>query len=255
MAWVGDFVFTLAAGLSLAFTINIPERQETVLHDLREVAPTMYLAAPRAWDHMLTRVQVGIAESTPLKRGLFDWFMQRAVEVERRRLDGRSPTARERVLRQLGEWLVFAPIRDILGLSRARARLHRRRSARRRHVPRVPRARHQPQAVLRPDRDRRADGSAGRRRHQAAHGRPADAQRRRAHRRARRDPGALGVRLRRATTTTRRPRPRRCTTAGSRPATPAIWNPTATSSCSVVSARSCTPPPANAMSRTTSRTG
>jgi long-chain acyl-CoA synthetase len=120
MAWVGDFVFTLAAGLSLAFTINIPERQETVLHDLREVAPTMYLAAPRAWDHMLTRLQVGIAESTPLKRGLYDWFMRRAVEVERRRLDGRSPTAYERLLRQLGEWLVFAPVRDILGLSRAR---------------------------------------------------------------------------------------------------------------------------------------
>jgi long-chain acyl-CoA synthetase len=120
MAWVGDFVFTLAAGLSLAFTINIPERQETVLHDLREVAPTMYLAAPRAWDHMLTRVQVGIAESTPLKRALYAWFMRRAVAVERGRLDGRSPTAGERVLRLLGEWLVFAPIRDILGLSRAR---------------------------------------------------------------------------------------------------------------------------------------
>ena len=120
MAWVGDFVFTLGAGLVLAFTINIPERQETVLHDLREVAPTMYLAAPRAWDHMLTRVQVGMAESTRFKRFLYEWFMGRAIEVERRRLDGHAPNIGERFVRQLVEWLVFAPIRDILGLSRAR---------------------------------------------------------------------------------------------------------------------------------------
>ena len=37
LAWVGDFVFTLGAGVLLRFAINIPERQETVLHDLREV--------------------------------------------------------------------------------------------------------------------------------------------------------------------------------------------------------------------------
>ena len=41
MAWVGDLVFTVGAGTLLRFTMNIPERQETVLRDLREVAPTM----------------------------------------------------------------------------------------------------------------------------------------------------------------------------------------------------------------------
>src|SRR5205814_1425520 len=47
-AWVGDFVFSLAAAVLMRFTVNIPERQETVLRDLREVAHTWYLAAPRA---------------------------------------------------------------------------------------------------------------------------------------------------------------------------------------------------------------
>ncbi|HYF61076.1 MAG TPA: AMP-binding protein, partial [Burkholderiaceae bacterium] len=119
MAWVGDFVFTLGAGIELVFSIHIPERQETVPHDLREVAPTMYLAAPRAWDQMLTRVQVGIAEATPFKRALHDRFMAHAVAIERGRLAGRAPTAAQRLVRRLGEWLVFAPIKDALGLSRA----------------------------------------------------------------------------------------------------------------------------------------
>jgi long-chain acyl-CoA synthetase len=118
-AWVGDFVFTLGAGLMLTATINIPERQETVLHDLREVSPTFYLAAPRAWDQMLTRIQVGIKNSTPLKRWLFDTFMPHAVELERKRLAGGVPTLVERIVNRIGDILVYAPLRDYLGLSRA----------------------------------------------------------------------------------------------------------------------------------------
>src|SRR6185437_4307043 len=44
IAWVGDFAVTIGAGIPLHFTINIPERQETVLQNLREIAPTFYLA-------------------------------------------------------------------------------------------------------------------------------------------------------------------------------------------------------------------
>jgi len=118
MAWVGDFAFTVGGGLALAFTTHIPERQETVMHDLREVAPTMYLAAPRAWDAMLTRLQVGIAQATPFKRWLYERFMAIAVDVERKRLAGETPGLGARLLRALGEVLVFAPVKDHLGLSR-----------------------------------------------------------------------------------------------------------------------------------------
>lgn len=118
-AWVGDFVFTLGAGLMMVATINIPERQETVLHDLREVSPTFYLAAPRAWDQMLTRIQVGMKNSTPLKRRLFDYFMPRAVELERKRLAGGTPTLAENVIDRVGDMLIYAPLRDFIGLTRA----------------------------------------------------------------------------------------------------------------------------------------
>ncbi len=101
MAWVGDLVFTVGAGVLLQFIVHIPERQETVLRDMREVAPTLYLAAPRAWDNMLTRVQIGMADSTPLKRRLFDYFMPRAIERERARLAGRAPGLADRIARLL----------------------------------------------------------------------------------------------------------------------------------------------------------
>lgn len=118
MAWVGDFIFSVGAAMVLRFTVNIPERQETALHDLREIAPTLYFSSPRAWSNMLTRIQVGIDESTGLKRWLYHRFMPFAVELERRRLQGHQPTTGERLWRRLGEWLVYGPIKDQLGLAR-----------------------------------------------------------------------------------------------------------------------------------------
>ena len=123
MAWIGDFAMTIAAGVALRFTINIPERQETVLRDLREIAPTFYLAAPRSWDNLLTTVQVRMEDSPPLKRRTFDFFMKRAVALERRKLAGATPTGIERLVQFLGEVLVYGPIKDQFGLTRMRSAL------------------------------------------------------------------------------------------------------------------------------------
>ncbi|MCH8505784.1 MAG: AMP-binding protein, partial [Ectothiorhodospiraceae bacterium] len=118
MAWVGDFIFSVGAALVLRFSVNIPERQETALHDLREIAPTLYFSSPRAWSNMLTRIQVGIDESTGFKRWLYRQFMPFAVELERRRLEGHQPGPLERLRRAVGEILVYGPIKDQLGLAR-----------------------------------------------------------------------------------------------------------------------------------------
>ena len=126
MAWVGDFVFTLSSGIALRFTANIPERQETVLRDLREAAPTMYFASPRSWDAMLTHIQVRMAELTPLKRRLYDWLMPLAVRAERDRLAGRRPALWRRAL--LRPWRgpdVCAAARPSGSVARARTSTRR----------------------------------------------------------------------------------------------------------------------------------
>jgi long-chain acyl-CoA synthetase len=120
MAWVGDFAVTMAAGIALHFTINVPERQETVLQNLREIAPTFYLAAPRSWDNMLTAIQVRVEDSSWLKKQVYEFFMTSAISTEKRKLDGKDPTLKQRLLGPLGEWLVAGPIKDQFGLTRLR---------------------------------------------------------------------------------------------------------------------------------------
>jgi long-chain acyl-CoA synthetase len=118
MAWVGDYAITVAAALLLRFIVNVPERQETVIRDMREIAPTFYLAAPRSWDQMLTTIQVGMENSTRFKKWVYDFFMDRAIAAETRKLNGKSGGLLEPLGRLLGEALVFGPIKDQFGMSR-----------------------------------------------------------------------------------------------------------------------------------------
>lgn len=118
IAWVGDFIFSIGAALALRFVVNIPERQETSQSDLREIAPTLYFCSPRAWSNMLTRIQVGIDESPPFKQKMYHHFMNYALRLERARLDGKAPSVGQKLWYWVGKQLIYAPIKDRLGLSR-----------------------------------------------------------------------------------------------------------------------------------------
>lgn len=118
MAWIGDFEISVVAGMLACCVLDIPESQETVLRDLREVAPSFYLATPRSWENLLTRIQVAMEDATPLKRRIYRLFLDRVMEDERRALAGTPPGPGAAVLRWLGEQLVFGPIKDRFGLSR-----------------------------------------------------------------------------------------------------------------------------------------
>ncbi len=120
MAWVGDYSFSVAATIALQGTLCIPERQETAMHDIREIAPTFFFASARSWDNLLTRLQVQISKSTPLKRGLVRHFMRFAMGLEKKRLAGKRPSTTEKLWRAAGEGLVYGPIKDHLGLARAK---------------------------------------------------------------------------------------------------------------------------------------
>jgi long-chain acyl-CoA synthetase len=120
MAWVGDAFYTLIMSLVVGFTCNCPESPETVQRDLRELGPSVVLAPPRIWENMLTSVQVRAADSTPLKRWVFERCRDVAERAEILRADGKPVPLALRLGCLLGEFFVYGPIRDQLGLRRAR---------------------------------------------------------------------------------------------------------------------------------------
>jgi len=120
MAWAGDAVYTLFASLVAGFCTNCPESPETVQRDLRELGPTTVLAPPRIWENMLTAIQVRAADATPLKRRTFDFFRAVAERAEILRSDGKPVPASLRFATTLGEFFVYGPVRDQLGLRKAK---------------------------------------------------------------------------------------------------------------------------------------
>ena len=120
MAWIGNSLFSLVLTLLVGFTCNCPERPQTVQRDLRELGPTIAIAPPRIWENMLTQLRVRAADSTPLKHRLFEFFRRIAERAEQRKGEGKQPSPGSRLSLALGEILVCAPVRDQLGLRRAR---------------------------------------------------------------------------------------------------------------------------------------
>ena len=120
MAWIGDAVYTLVVQVIVGFACNCPESPETVQRDLRELGPSAFLAAPRIWENLLTQIQVKATDASWLKRQVFEYFRDKAIEAELLRSDGKPVPAGLRALVALGELVVYGPVRDQLGLRRAR---------------------------------------------------------------------------------------------------------------------------------------
>jgi long-chain acyl-CoA synthetase len=120
MAWVGDAAFSLGMALLGRVTANCPESPETVQRDLRELGPDAMLAPPRIWENMLTLMQIKGTDASPMKRRVFEHFRALAERCELKRSDGKGLSLADRLGLALGEFFVYGPVRDQLGLRKAR---------------------------------------------------------------------------------------------------------------------------------------
>jgi long-chain acyl-CoA synthetase len=91
-----------------------------VLHDLKEIGPTYFFAPPRIWENLLTNVMIRVEDAARPKRALVHFFLRLAQDIERARLQGRTPAGWRRLLSPLGRALVYGPLRDNLGMRRIR---------------------------------------------------------------------------------------------------------------------------------------
>jgi long-chain acyl-CoA synthetase len=120
MAWIGQNLFSYAQWMAVGFRINCIESAETVITDMREIGPTYYFAPPRVLEALLTQVTIRMEDASAPKRFLFRYFMDLARRAGGDLLDGRAVKSMDRFLYALGNLLVYAPLRNALGMSRVR---------------------------------------------------------------------------------------------------------------------------------------
>lgn len=117
IAWVGDHIF-VAQAFCAGFCINCPESEETVAADMREIGPTYYFAPPRVFEGLLTNVQIRMEDAAPFKRKMYAYFMDVAKKVGIRKLENKSVGFMDSFKYALGDFLVYGPLKDALGLGR-----------------------------------------------------------------------------------------------------------------------------------------
>ena len=119
-AWVGQNIFSYSQWLACGYVVNCPESAATTTIDLKEVGPTYYFAPPRVFEGLLTSVMIRMEDAGAFKRKMFSYFMTVAKKVGPAKTDGTSVGVLDSLKYAVGNWMVYGPLRNNLGMSRVR---------------------------------------------------------------------------------------------------------------------------------------
>jgi long-chain acyl-CoA synthetase len=120
MAWVGDHIFSYGQAYAGALCVACPESPETATDDRREIGPTYFFAPPRVFENMLTQIMVRMEDAGAIKKAMFKYFLTVAKRAGEKRLNGESIPFGDRLLYWIGNKLVYAPLRNRMGMSNLR---------------------------------------------------------------------------------------------------------------------------------------
>jgi long-chain acyl-CoA synthetase len=111
-------VMQLATGCEISFAESV----DTVVTNLREIAPMGFLGVPRIWEKMHQSVLYRVKDATPLQRRVFETCVALGRPIAERRLEngGRLASLADRAMFAL-LWLVcFGSLQRFLGVNRVR---------------------------------------------------------------------------------------------------------------------------------------
>ncbi|MEO0909129.1 MAG: AMP-binding protein, partial [Pseudomonadota bacterium] len=118
LAWVGDHVFSYTQSYIAGYCVCCPESPETADHDRLEIAPSYFFAPPRVFETLLTNITVRMEDAGKTKQKMFKYFMDHARKVGEPILNGESVSFMDRLKYALGEFFVYGPLKNRMGMSK-----------------------------------------------------------------------------------------------------------------------------------------
>ena len=113
-------LFSGMAPIANRTVLNFAESPETVFDNLQEVSPHTFVAVPRLWEKIFSRVSILTGDATAMQRFAFS----RAVAAGRRRqqaiAQGRTPGALDGLSYRFWDFAVLRNLRRMLGMDRIR---------------------------------------------------------------------------------------------------------------------------------------
>ncbi len=120
---VAERAFSAVMQLVTGCTVSFAESVDTVVVNLREIAPRGFLGVPRIWEKMQQSVHYRVKDTTPFQRRVFEACMARGRPIaERRMANGGQLASISDRLQFTALWLIcFRSLQHYLGLNRVQA--------------------------------------------------------------------------------------------------------------------------------------
>ena len=117
LSYSANSLFTYSLWLLKGFTVFCPESNDTIMNDLRETGPTLLYAPPHFYKQLYSEI---IARSQRSKTKSFLRWFKVAREQREKILRGEAQVGHESFNYKLGNILMYAPLKNIYGLSKLR---------------------------------------------------------------------------------------------------------------------------------------
>jgi long-chain acyl-CoA synthetase len=119
-AWITEQWIAIGCHLLSAAILNFFEKPDTQQQDTREIGPNVVFYGARLWENQASEVQARILEADVIKRWAFRFLMPIGYKIGGLNFGKQKPNLLWRTLYFLADIALFRPIRDSLGLSKAR---------------------------------------------------------------------------------------------------------------------------------------
>jgi long-chain acyl-CoA synthetase len=120
LPWIGEQEFGVYWSLHKAFTVNFPEKVETVQENIREIGPHILLAPPRIWEKMCSEIQVKTEDSGWVKKLAYRIFLSVGYKMADFKLEKKEPSLGWKLLNGIAHFMLFRSLKNYFGLSRLR---------------------------------------------------------------------------------------------------------------------------------------
>ena len=113
-------MFSGFAPIGSRSTVNFAESPETVFDNLQEVAPQTFVAVPRVWEKIYSRVSILVADATPMQRWAYSKAIAAGAKKASYELDGKPVPGATAAAYRFWDFIVLRNLRRMLGMGRMR---------------------------------------------------------------------------------------------------------------------------------------
>ena len=120
LPWIGEQEFGVYWSMYKAFSVNFPEKVETVQENIREIGPHIMLAPPRIWEKICSEIQVKIQDAVWIKRLAYRTFLSVGYKLADLKLKKKEIPFGWKVLNKTAYLFLFRALKNYFGLTRLR---------------------------------------------------------------------------------------------------------------------------------------